>query len=115
MGYVPVLTLYGYPLLTVGQKPRQVNGLPKCSDQDGFCQFVVDVIAGILDGYNAAGLVVSDNGDRFAAVTTQRKQKGIQFVIIGLDLTDDVFLSLDSTLQVHNISPGIHFLLVSPR
>ena len=55
---------------------------------------MVDVVSAVLDGYDAAVLQVGNHGDGFAAVTAKGKQEGIQLLVIGFDLLNDIFRSL---------------------
>lgn len=63
-------------------------------DLDGFCKLQIDGISCILDRYDTAALEMGDDSNRLSAVAPQRKQERIHFLIVGYDLTDDIFFSL---------------------
>ena len=63
------------------------------SNKNGFSQLIVDVVPGILDGHGAAAFAMGNDGNGFAGVTAQREQKGVKLLIVGEDVTNDVFSS----------------------
>ena len=83
------------------------------SDDDGFCQLIVDVVSAVLDGYRAAAFAMGDYRNRFAAVTSEGKQKCIQFLVIGFDCLDDVFLAFHCFFQIHDITVVSHCCTVN--
>ena len=67
-----------------------------CLDQNGCRQFIVDIVSAILDGNSTATSAAGHHGDGLSAVTAQREQKCIQFLIIGVNALNDVFLTFHS-------------------
>ena len=67
-----------------------------------FRKLPVDVVASILDGDRTVASPLGNHRDGFAAVASQRKQKRIQFFVIGFDLADNVFLSFFDFSQIHS-------------
>ena len=64
------------------------------SHLNGSSQLVVDGVSAVLDGDGAAALAPGYYGDGFTAVAAQRKQKRIEFLVVGFDTADDIFFSL---------------------
>ena len=48
-------------------------------------------------------LQVGNHGNGFPLVTSKRKQKCVQFLIIGIDCLNQVFLPLKSVFQCHSL------------
>ena len=61
------------------------------SDDNGFRQLGVDVVAPILDGNHAAASAPGNHGDGLAAVAAQGEEEGVQLLVIGVDALDNVF------------------------
>ena len=85
------------------QKKRSHDRVLFGSDQNGLCQLVINAVAAVLDRDDAGLAPTGNDGDRFAAVAAQRKEKSVQLLVIGIDLFDDVFFADNSVLQSHTI------------
>ena len=68
--------------------------LPCCLDDDRVGQLLVKVVPRVLDGDNTASLNVRNHCDFLPALAAQREQKSVHLLIVGVDLADDVFLTL---------------------
>jgi hypothetical protein len=80
-----------------GTKGSSLSGClfqhPVSFHRNGIRQLLVDAVSAILDGHHTSASAAGDHGNGFAAVATQRKQERIQFLIVGFNAPDDVFLS----------------------
>ena len=65
-------------------------------NENGLCQLIVNVVPAVLDRNGAAALAAGHHGDGLSAVTAKREQKCIQFLIIGINALNDVFLTFHS-------------------
>ena len=68
---------------------------------NGSCQLFVDIISGIFDRNGATAFAMGNDRDGLAAVAAQREQKGVQFLVVCVDLLNDIFFSLFCRSQVH--------------
>ena len=68
---------------------------------NGIGKIVVDGVSTVLDGNDAAALLVRNDGDRLAGVAAQREQKRIQLLVVGFDTLNDVFDSFLCGTQRH--------------
>ena len=59
------------------------------------------MVSAVLDGDDTAALHTGNNGDGFAAVTAERKQKGVELLVLGRNMSDGVFFSFNSISQRH--------------
>ena len=62
--------------------------------QYGICQIVIDVVSAVLDGNDATASAALDDGYRFSAEATERKQEGLEILVIRIYVYDDIFFSL---------------------
>jgi hypothetical protein len=65
---------------------------------------MVNAISSILDGDNAVFSAAGYHSNGFAGVTAQGEQKGIELLVLGIDLCDAVFLPQLCSHQVHGIT-----------
>ena len=65
------------------------------------CQLIINAVSAIFNRNYASALAMRNNSYGFTTVTSQRKQKGIQLLVIGLYGLNDIFLSLFSRKQIH--------------
>ena len=70
-------------------------------DQNCFCQMIVNTVSAVLDGNGAGLFSLSDNGDRFTAVTAEREEECIELLVVGIDLFNYIFLAFDSIFEIH--------------
>ena len=76
------------------QISKDNSGCPLCLglNNDGLGQLIVDVVAPVLDGHGQISALTGDHGDGFTGVATQRKEKGVEFLVVSLDGLNDVLL-----------------------
>jgi hypothetical protein len=70
------------------------------------CQISVDAASAIFDGNNTVASLTGNHGDWFAAVAAQREQEGIQFLVVGCNVFNDIFLAFHSVHQSHKVPPN---------
>lgn len=68
---------------------------------NSFRQLIINVVATVFDRNGASALAPGDQRDAFAAVAAKGKQKGVQLLIICIDLLNDIFFSFFCFSQVH--------------
>ena len=92
-------------LVIANRALKTISGLSSAfiiwSDNNCLRQLIVDVVSAVLDGNCTAVLPPCDNGDRFTAVTAQRKQKCIQLFIISFDPLNNVLFAFLCMRQIH--------------
>ena len=71
------------------------------SDNNSLSKHIVYIVSRVLYGNGTAALTERDHGNSLTAVTAERKQKGVQLLVIRVDLPNDIFLSLFCLSQVH--------------
>ena len=81
------------------------------SDNDGLGELIVDVVAGILNGYSAALSPAGDYGDGLTAVTAQGEQKRIQLLIISFDPLNDILFTFLCSCQIHGYHSFPHMII----
>ena len=82
--------------------------MPPQLNQNGLRQLVVDIVSAVFDGNGAVAFLFGDDGDGFAAVATQGEEKFVQFLVVGFDGFDDIFLAFLGMSQIHKGHlPGI--------
>ena len=54
---------------------------------------MVNVVASVFDGDNTAAFQMGDHGNMFSAVAAQGKLKGIQILVLRVNLADDILLT----------------------
>ena len=74
-------------------------------DNDRLCKLIIDIIPTVLNRNCTASLTAGDHRDRFAAVAAKGEQKAIQFLIVRIDMLDDVFRSFLYVQQSHSLHP----------
>jgi len=70
-------------------------------DHNWFRKLIVDIVSSVLDGNDTASLEMTDDGDLLTAVAAERKQKGIEFFVVGFYVNYNVFLVWLRLFQVH--------------
>ena len=59
-------------------------------NEDRRGELIIDAVSSFFDGDHASASVTGDHRDRFAAVTTQREEKSIHFLVVRFKTRDDV-------------------------
>ena len=77
--------------------------------QDCFRQLGIHAVSAVFDGNHTAAPAAGDHRDRLSAVATQGKQECIQFLVIGFDGPNDVFLAYLRGCQIHTLHPILIF------
>ena len=80
-------------MLTELQKNNIVVSRESKLYDNRFGKILIDAVSAVLDRDDAAASQMRNDRDRFTAVTTKRKEKGVQFFIVDQDLFDNVFFS----------------------
>jgi hypothetical protein len=83
------------------KETRTRFGCADGSNENGFSQLIIDVIASVFDGHSAAALPAGYHSNGFSAIATQREKEGVQLLIIGFNATDNIFLAFNSGSQIH--------------
>ena len=80
---------------------------------DGFHQHLIHRISAVLDSGDTSALKVGYDRDRLTGIAAEREQKSVQFIVICVNLLNDIFLALKSGGQIHIYHPILRDLEVS--
>jgi hypothetical protein len=92
-------------LANLSSKNNQLIVLDKWNLCDPNClgQLIINTVSAILHGNHTAASATGYHSDGFAAVTTQGKQKRIEFFILCFDPLDNIFFADLGVGQVHTV------------
>ena len=79
-------------MLTVMQKFNSYTPLPRLNDNSIGKKFV-DAVATVLNRDDTAASATRYHGDRLSLVATEREEKGVQLLIVGENILDEIFFS----------------------